>query len=769
MKKVLSFVLSLCFVISCFAPFEALAGDQYDSSNIQHTVIHDPSLMKAENGKYYIVGSHLVMSESDDLINWNDLGYSIDGTNYFGDDWKTALAEPLKWTTAYQLAVPSKYDPENLEYNCWANDVIYNEAMGKYCLYGACSVWGATSSVIWLATSDNIEGPYTYQDSLVYTGITNYKMHTLDVKTENDDPVVKALDYHNTNLDTLVKNGTITKSLDSVAECKWFTRDGYYKCGWGEYPNAIDPTTYYDADGNLWMVYGSYSGGCYVIPLVEETGLPDYAYMRDNKGYDVYFGKQISVTNAETEGTGEGPFIIYDNVSGYYYFFLTYGGLAGDGGYNIREYRSKSPDGPFEDASGNYATDAKNTGLKLDGNYQFSNQASGYLSGGHSSCLIDDDGTMYQAYHTRYTVDSGWGFKTVIHQMLRTSDGWAVLLPYQYQGEKVSQNGYSASDIVGTYELVDSTNITQRLEAGADLSSIVLPTQGVTLNADGTISGAKDYSSTITNANTGSKSVSGSWKLVNGSYQAVIKLGDVTYNAVFCKQYEETADADEVMTFGAAGSDNSTLFAVRHTVHTYVKYSSKATTSKDGEIATKCKLCGDVKSSNTIAYPKSVTLSATSYTYDGKEKKPTVTVKDRKGNKIASSNYTVTYSNNKNPGTATVKITFKGNYSGSISKKFTIAVKGTSISSLTAKSKGFVVKWKKQTTGTTGYQIQYSTSNKFNSAKTVIVSKNSTVSKTVTKLKAKKKYYVRIRTYKTISGKKYYSSWSSAKSVTTKK
>lgn len=204
--------------------------------------------------------------------------------------------------------------------------------------------------------------------------------------------------------------------------------------------------------------------------------------------------------------------------------------------------------------------------------------------------------------------------------------------------------------------------------------------------------------------------------------------------------------------------------------HTYKTYTTKATTSKNGSIVTKCSVCGNVKSKSTIYYPKTVTLSVTSYTYDGKVKKPTVKVVDPNGKTISASNYTVSYSSGrKNVGKYNVKITFKGNYSGTITKTFTIKPKNTSISSVTAKSKGFTVKWKKQSTQTTGYQIQYSTSSKFSNAKTVTVSKNSTTSKTVSKLKAKKKYYVRIRTYKTVNGTKYYSSWSKAKTVTTKK
>jgi hypothetical protein len=209
---------------------------------------------------------------------------------------------------------------------------------------------------------------------------------------------------------------------------------------------------------------------------------------------------------------------------------------------------------------------------------------------------------------------------------------------------------------------------------------------------------------------------------------------------------------------------------IEKTSHTYIiSKINKATTKKDGSITKVCDYCGK-KSTQVIYYSKTITLSATSYTYDGKTKKPTVTVKDSKGNKIATSNYTVTYASGcKNVGSYNVTIKFKGNYSGTVTKTFKINPKNTSISSVTAKSKGFTVKWKKYTTQTTGYQIQYSTSSNFNNAKTVTVSKNSTTSTTVSKLSAKKKYYVRIRTYKTVNGAKYYSSWSSSKAVTTKK
>ncbi|MGN0654843.1 MAG: fibronectin type III domain-containing protein, partial [Oscillospiraceae bacterium] len=208
-------------------------------------------------------------------------------------------------------------------------------------------------------------------------------------------------------------------------------------------------------------------------------------------------------------------------------------------------------------------------------------------------------------------------------------------------------------------------------------------------------------------------------------------------------------------------------------VHSYKNVVTKAdaTKKKSGKITPTCSVCGYKKTATTIYYPKTATLSYSSKTYTGKALKPTVTVKDSKGKTISSKYYTVSYKNNTNVGKATITITFKGNYIGKITKTFTIIPKDTSISKLSAKSKGFTATWKKQTIQTTGYEIQYSTSSKFTSktTKTIKVTSAKTVSKTVSKLKASSKYYVRVRTYKTVSKTNYYSAWSKALSVKTKK
>ena len=203
---------------------------------------------------------------------------------------------------------------------------------------------------------------------------------------------------------------------------------------------------------------------------------------------------------------------------------------------------------------------------------------------------------------------------------------------------------------------------------------------------------------------------------------------------------------------------------------------TKATTTKDGQSYKKCTVCGAVTGKTVIAKASNIKLSKTAYTYNGKVQKPSVTVKDSKGKALKNgTDYKISYPKGmKNVGKYTVKVTLKGNYSGSKSMTYNINPKGTSVSKVTAAKKGFKVTWKKQATQTTGYEVQYSTSSNFKKGnKTVNITKNKTTSKSVSKLSAKKKYYVRVRTYKTVkvNGKsvKLYSGWSKAKSVTTKK
>ena len=167
-------------------------------------------------------------------------------------------------------------------------------------------------------------------------------------------------------------------------------------------------------------------------------------------------------------------------------------------------------------------------------------------------------------------------------------------------------------------------------------------------------------------------------------------------------------------------------------------------------------------------FKKATVSSISTKAFTGKNITQSITVKYNGKTLKKGTDYTVSYSNNKNIGTATVKITGKCSYTGTITKTFKINPAKQEIQKLTAKSKAFFVDWA-QKGSATGYEIQYATNSKFTSAKKVTITNNKTDKTTVSKLSGKKKYYVRVRSYTTVKGTKYYGAWSASKSVTTKK
>ena len=173
-----------------------------------------------------------------------------------------------------------------------------------------------------------------------------------------------------------------------------------------------------------------------------------------------------------------------------------------------------------------------------------------------------------------------------------------------------------------------------------------------------------------------------------------------------------------------------------------------------------------VKTAPTI---KAVSLSKTLCTYDGKVKNPTIKVYNTEGKQISSKYYTVSKpSGRKNVGKYKYTITFKNGYTGKKTLYFTINPKPTKLTSLKKGSKRFTAKWKKVSAQASGYQIRYSMKSSMAKSKILTVKNYKTISKKITRLKKKKKYYVQIRTYKTVSKAKYYSGWSRKKTVVTK-
>ena len=261
---------------------------------------------------------------------------------------------------------------------------------------------------------------------------------------------------------------------------------------------------------------------------------------------------------------------------------------------------------------------------------------------------------------------------------------------------------------------------------------------------------------------------------------------NIVFKCSLCKEYKEEKCiiTHEIKTQPTCTKKGSSLYTATFDIynnqkeytdipalgHDYKDKVVKASTLKDGYEYKECSRCKKRIGKNSIARIKSIILKYTKVVYNGKEYKPSVMVKDSKGKTISSSNYSITYKNNKNVGKAIVIINFKGNYSETIKRYFVINPKKTKIEKIIAKVKGLKILWSKQLSQSSGYQIQYATDSGFTkNNKIVTISNNKLTSKTITKLSGNKVYYVRVRTYKKINGDAYYSSWSSKVNVKTKR
>jgi surface protein len=248
---------------------------------------------------------------------------------------------------------------------------------------------------------------------------------------------------------------------------------------------------------------------------------------------------------------------------------------------------------------------------------------------------------------------------------------------------------------------------------------------------------------------------SGIWHLSDGT-AAYYLLENLSYSVKYVKYTIEEIDANTSNTGNTEATDTGTVGSGTNTG----AGTSNTTNEETEQTITKTVLTNQ---NSTIK------LSTKAYTYDGKEKTPTVKVYDSNGKVIKKDYYTVTYKNNTKVGKATLTIKFKGKYTGTIKATYTIRPKATLFTGTSAKSDRITLTWKKQTKQVTGYQIQYATDSKFTKNKTTILVKGTKKSsETITGLSGKTKYYFRIRTYKTVDGKKYYSAWSKQKKVTTK-
>ncbi len=524
------------------------------SYSLTRVSVHDPSIVwDSASSTYYIFGSHRANAKTKNLMNWS----------YVTVPWKTATSNNAANNLAYvkpavttvkkggqDVAFPA-FDAQawsrrgnsnyNIDGNLWAPDVIYNKSMNKWCMYMSVNGDHWYSSIVML-TADNITGPYLYQGPVVISGF------------------YAGTSYKDTDLELVLGELSSLPSRYNVGG------------NWGRrYPNCIDPCVFYDEDGKLWMSYGSWSGGIYMLELDEETGLRDYDVSYNLKGsgdgitVDPYFGKKIA---GGYYASGEASYIEY--IGGYYFLFVTYGGLAAggvandynNGGYQMRVFRSKNPDGPYVDVKNSAALYTNNYLLNFGANENDGNRGVNILgaygewgykavgsyserSQGHNSIIAAEDGRTYLVYHTRFQ-NRGEAHEVRVHQVFQNEDGWLVAAPFEYTGETVKSADIAtmqqiASDkIVGAYKL-----LIQNYKLDHTKKALSSPVE-VLLNADGTITGDKI----------------GKWSVTAGTSYITITIGSTEYKGVMVEQTLEPTN-EKVPSFTALARNGVTIWGYK--------------------------------------------------------------------------------------------------------------------------------------------------------------------------------------------------------------
>lgn len=483
--------------------------------------VHDPSIVKVDD-TYYIFGSHLAAARSTDLVHWTRFAEGVNPGNPLFVNPNSELQDLFDWSGTVGL---------------WANDVRQLDD-GRFYMYPNLSANTEPRASLSLAIADDVEGPYTYQEIFLQSGMW----------------------------------GEISEDGENIYEPR-------------DHPNTIDPHVFNDRSGELWMVYGSYSGGIFILRMDPVTGLPE-----PSQGY----GKHLWGGN---HARIEGPFMLYSWDTGYYYLFVTFGGLDAVGGYNMRVARSRRPDGPFLDALGNDMAEVKSDpllplfddasiepfGQKLMGNFRFrrkdgepgAGSGHGYVSPGHNSAIYEPALDKYfLVFHTRFP-NQGEFHQVRVHEFFLNADGWPVVAPHRYlpesgpgslgfRAEDASMTSFpprkgladpreqgacdqarhckpaptrSAAELAGDYKFINH---------GKAISSTIIESTLLVLNANGSLGGAH----------------TGRWASQPGD-RLVLDIDEVgLFQGVVSRGWNETAD-QYVMTFTAQSVEGISVWGSR--------------------------------------------------------------------------------------------------------------------------------------------------------------------------------------------------------------
>lgn len=534
----------------------------------KRVVCHDPSIVidditNPASPTYYIYGSHLGRGKTTAAENYqewtvfkageenatatNSLFCNLSGNliNY-SDAYATHAVTSVK-DHAGKTVTFGNFDAHGWQKKGntvkgmqWAPDVIYNKTMKKWCMYMSLNGDNWASSIVCF-TSDNVEGPWKYQGPVVFSGFLGKYAH---------NGYAAADDWKNTDF-------TIATGETSLPE--------RYNVGdkWGSFwPNCIDPCVFYDDQDNLWMSYGSWSGGIFLLRLDKSNGLRDYTYTYPyevngkaatsaaasaNTTSDPYFGKKIA---GGYYVSGEASYV--EKIGSHYFLFMSYGGLVSTGGYQMRVFRSDNPEGPYVDCNGtsavfnrylmNYsATAVDNRGVLLFGGYKWDPMSGAEIAQGHNSAFTDKEGRSFVVYHSRFT-NKGEGHEVRVHQLFLNDEGWIMAAPFEFDGETITNNDIATkasiadTEIAGDYQFL-------RHEYGQNTEAKAYETPvNIRLNADGTISGAEN----------------GTWDRTAGTDYIALTIDDVVYRGVLVRQTIDYTNIPAIAIAALSSSSGST-------------------------------------------------------------------------------------------------------------------------------------------------------------------------------------------------------------------
>ena len=534
----------------------------------KRVVCHDPSIVidnitNPASPTYYIYGSHLGRGKTTAAENYqewtvfkageenatatNSLFCNLSGNlvNY-SDAYATHAVTSVK-DHAGKTVTFGNFDAHGWQKKGntvkgmqWAPDVIYNKTMKKWCMYMSLNGDNWASSIVCF-TSDNVEGPWKYQGPVVFSGFLGKYAH---------NGYAAADDWKNTDF-------AIATGETSLPE--------RYNVGdkWGSFwPNCIDPCVFYDDQDNLWMSYGSWSGGIFLLRLDKSNGLRDYTYTYPyevngkaatsaaasaNTTSDPYFGKKIA---GGYYVSGEASYV--EKIGSHYFLFMSYGGLVSTGGYQMRVFRSDNPEGPYVDCNGtsavfnrylmNYsATAVDNRGVLLFGGYKWDPMSGAEIAQGHNSAFTDKEGRSFVVYHSRFT-NKGEGHEVRVHQLFLNDEGWIMAAPFEFDGETITNNDIATkasiadTEIAGDYQFL-------RHEYGQNTEAKAYETPvNIRLNADGTISGAEN----------------GTWERTAGTDYIALTIDDVVYRGVLVRQTIDYTNIPAIAIAALSSSSGST-------------------------------------------------------------------------------------------------------------------------------------------------------------------------------------------------------------------